>query len=84
MMKRSTVSAALSRTGNSTTKRARWSIMERTHSHSTAAMERTYLHSIPAAEVDNDLSSTKSTDVSLKWPLNREIACRELGSVVCC
>ena len=38
-------------------------------------IERTYLHSIPAAEVDTDLFSTKSTDIiwkgrlASKWPV---------------
>ena len=47
-----TVSSVLLRTGSSTANLVRWSIME-----------ITYLHSIPAAEVDTDLYSTKSTDI---------------------
>ena len=64
MMAWATVSAALIRTGTSTANRVRWSIIE-----------RTYLHSIPAAEVDTDLYSTKSTDTlwkgrsTGKWPV---------------
>ena len=60
IMALATVPAALSRTGHNTTNLVRWSIIE-----------RTYLHSIPAAKVDTDLYSTKSTDISLKWPLDR-------------
>ena len=52
IMALATVSAILLRTGNSIANLVRWSIIE-----------KTYLHSIPAAEVDTDLYSTKSTDI---------------------
>ena len=47
-----TVLAALLRIGSSIANRVKWSIIK-----------RTYLHSVPAAEVDTDLYSTKSTDI---------------------
>ena len=52
IMTLATVSAVLLRTGNSTANLVSWSIVE-----------RTYFHSIPAADVDTDLYSTKSTDL---------------------
>ena len=59
-----TVSAALLLTGNSTANRVRWSMIK-----------KTYLYSFPAAEVDTDLYSVKSTDIiwkgrsTGKWPV---------------
>ena len=56
MMARATVSAALSRTGNSTAKRVRWSIIER---------EDIFAFDPCGYEVDTDLYSTKSTHIFL-------------------
>ena len=52
IMALATALAVLLRTGNSTTNLVRWSIIE-----------RTYILLIPAADVDTDLYSTKSTDI---------------------